>query len=47
MGQRYEAVIYSRAFGSRSPGTHNLCLIEDADHNFTHPGVRSLSYSRS
>ncbi|KAG9315683.1 hypothetical protein JVU11DRAFT_3329 [Chiua virens] len=31
----YDAVIYARAFGSRAPGTHNLHLIEDADHNFT------------
>jgi len=37
----YDAVLYSRALGLRSPGTHNLCLIEDADHNFTRPGVRS------
>jgi len=40
----YDAVLYSRAFGSRSPGTHNLCLIEDADHNFTRPGVRSPTH---
>ncbi|OJA21030.1 hypothetical protein AZE42_02335 [Rhizopogon vesiculosus] len=31
----YDAVIYSRAFGSRTPGTHSLHLIEEADHNFT------------
>jgi len=36
----YDAVLYSRALGNRSPGTHNLCLIEDADHNFTRPGNR-------
>jgi hypothetical protein len=32
---RYDAVIYSQAFGSRAPGTHSLHLIEEADHNFT------------
>ncbi|KAG1821821.1 ectomycorrhiza-regulated esterase [Suillus subaureus] len=31
----YDAVIYSRALGARTPGTHNLHLIEKADHNFT------------
>ncbi|KAG1851575.1 ectomycorrhiza-regulated esterase [Suillus subalutaceus] len=31
----YDAVIYSRALGARTPGTHNLHLIEEADHNFT------------
>jgi len=36
----YDAVLYSRALGIRSPGTHNICLIEDADHNFTRPGSR-------
>lgn len=36
----YDAVLYSGAFGNRSPGTHNLYLIEDADHNFTRPGNR-------
>jgi len=36
----YDAVLYSRALGIRSPGTHNLCLIEDADHNFTRTGNR-------
>ncbi|KAA1476889.1 ectomycorrhiza-regulated esterase [Dentipellis sp. KUC8613] len=30
----YDAVIYARALGNRSPGTHNLHYIEDADHNF-------------
>lgn len=34
-GGRYDAVIYSRALGARSPGTHNLHLVDDADHNFT------------
>jgi len=38
----YDAVLYSRALGLRSPGTHNLCLIEDADHNFTRPGNREM-----
>ena len=32
---RYDALIYSRALGSRTPGTHNLQMVEDADHNFT------------
>jgi len=36
----YDAVVYSRALGNRSPGTHNLCLIEDADHNLTRPRVQ-------
>ncbi|KAH7919473.1 ectomycorrhiza-regulated esterase [Leucogyrophana mollusca] len=31
----FDATIYARAFGARSPGTHSLHLIEDADHNFT------------
>ncbi|PCH40138.1 ectomycorrhiza-regulated esterase [Wolfiporia cocos MD-104 SS10] len=31
----YDAIIYARALGARSPGTHSLCLEEDADHNFT------------
>ncbi|KIJ96163.1 hypothetical protein K443DRAFT_134214 [Laccaria amethystina LaAM-08-1] len=31
----YDALIYSQALGSRTPGTHTLCLLEDADHNFT------------
>ncbi|TFK48728.1 ectomycorrhiza-regulated esterase [Heliocybe sulcata] len=31
----YDATIYARALGNRAPGTHNLYLIEDADHNFT------------
>ncbi|KAI0078260.1 ectomycorrhiza-regulated esterase [Panus rudis PR-1116 ss-1] len=31
----YDATIYARAFGARSPGTHNLCYNEEADHNFT------------
>ncbi|EED86003.1 hypothetical protein POSPLDRAFT_91504 [Postia placenta Mad-698-R] len=34
----YDAFIYAQALGARSPGTHNLCYVEDADHNFT--GVR-------
>ena len=32
---RYDALIYARALTDRSPGTHNLHLVEDADHNFT------------
>jgi len=31
----YDALIYARALGTRSPGTHTLHLVEDADHNFT------------
>jgi len=31
----YDALIYARALGSRTPGTHNLHIVEDADHNFT------------
>ncbi|EIW81097.1 ectomycorrhiza-regulated esterase [Coniophora puteana RWD-64-598 SS2] len=31
----FDALIYARALGSRTPGTHNLHLVEDADHNFT------------
>ncbi|PPR05400.1 hypothetical protein CVT24_008014 [Panaeolus cyanescens] len=31
----YDALIYAGALGPRSPGTHTLHLMEDADHNFT------------
>jgi len=31
----YDAIIYAQAFGARTPGTHNLCIVEEADHNFT------------
>jgi len=31
----YDAIIYARALSGRHPGTHNLHLMEDADHNFT------------
>lgn len=31
----YDAIVYARALGARSPGTHNLHFIEYADHNFT------------
>lgn len=31
----YDALIYARALGNRSPGTHSLHLMEGADHNFT------------
>lgn len=31
----YDALIYARAFGSRTPGTHVLHLMEDAGHNFS------------
>ncbi|KAJ7644471.1 Alpha/Beta hydrolase protein [Roridomyces roridus] len=31
----YDALIYARALGNRSPGTHTLHMLEDADHNFT------------
>jgi len=30
----YESVLHARALSNRSPGTHTLHLIEDADHNF-------------
>src|SRR5882762_1051465 len=30
---RYDALIYARALTNRSPGTHNLHLVENADHN--------------
>nr|VWP01728.1 CBFD_NFYB_HMF domain-containing protein [Ganoderma boninense] len=31
----YDAFIYARAYGSRTPGTHTLRYVEEADHNFT------------
>ncbi|KAI5122817.1 hypothetical protein M0805_000159 [Coniferiporia weirii] len=31
----YDAIIYARILGSRYPGTHNLHIIEEADHNFS------------
>ncbi|PPQ88392.1 hypothetical protein CVT25_011271 [Psilocybe cyanescens] len=31
----YDAMIYASALNDRSPGTHTLHLMEDADHNFT------------
>ncbi|KAH9480227.1 hypothetical protein JR316_0006825 [Psilocybe cubensis] len=31
----YDAMIYASALSDRSPGTHTLHLMEDADHNFT------------
>jgi len=31
----YDATIYARALGARIPGTHNLYIVEYADHNFT------------
>ncbi|KAH8104526.1 Alpha/Beta hydrolase protein [Cristinia sonorae] len=31
----FDASIYARALGARDPGTHNLCYVEEADHNFT------------
>ena len=40
---RYDATIYARALGARSPGTHNLAYVEEADHNFT--GVRKPSHA--
>ena len=39
----YDAFIYSRAYGARSPGTHILRYVEEADHNFT--GVRPKSFA--
>jgi hypothetical protein len=32
---RLDALIYARALSDRSPGTHSLHLMENADHNFT------------
>ena len=32
---RYDAIIYAKALSTRIPGTHNLHLVEGADHNFT------------
>ncbi|KAL4251867.1 hypothetical protein ABKN59_002648 [Abortiporus biennis] len=38
MGDRvvppYDATIHARALSTRTPGTHNLAFVEDADHNF-------------
>ncbi|OBZ71622.1 hypothetical protein A0H81_08340 [Grifola frondosa] len=31
----YDAFIYARALGNRTPGTHTLRYVEGADHNFT------------
>ncbi|KAG5634379.1 hypothetical protein H0H81_002172 [Sphagnurus paluster] len=31
----YDAVIYTSILSNRTPGTHTLNFIEDADHNFT------------
>jgi len=31
----YDSVLHARALSDRSPGTHTLHLVEDADHNFT------------
>ncbi|KAI0372117.1 alpha/beta-hydrolase [Pilatotrama ljubarskyi] len=31
----YDAFIYARIYGARSPGTHVLRYVEEADHNFT------------
>jgi len=31
----FDALIYARALGARSPGTHNLHMLEGADHNMT------------
>jgi hypothetical protein len=33
---RYEALLYAHIFGGRAgTGPHDLCLLEDVDHNFT------------
>lgn len=37
----YDAFIYAQIYGARSPGTHTLYYVEEADHNFT--GVRVIS----
>ncbi|PAV16926.1 ectomycorrhiza-regulated esterase [Pyrrhoderma noxium] len=31
----YDAILFSRLLGRRDTATHNLCLLEEADHNFT------------
>ncbi|KAI0035215.1 Alpha/Beta hydrolase protein [Vararia minispora EC-137] len=31
----YDATIYARAYGTRNPGTHNLHLVENGDHNLS------------
>ncbi|EJF63394.1 ectomycorrhiza-regulated esterase [Dichomitus squalens] len=31
----YDAFIFGRIYGARSPGTHTLRYVEEADHNFT------------
>ncbi|PIL22565.1 hypothetical protein GSI_15254 [Ganoderma sinense ZZ0214-1] len=31
----YDAFIYARIYGSRTPGTHTLRYVEEADHNFS------------
>ncbi|KZT73816.1 alpha/beta-hydrolase [Daedalea quercina L-15889] len=31
----YDGFIYAKILGARSPGTHNLSIVEEADHNFT------------
>ncbi|KAF7971281.1 hypothetical protein HWV62_21528 [Athelia sp. TMB] len=31
----YDSILHARALSNRSPGTHTLHLVEDADHNFT------------
>ncbi|TFK73187.1 alpha/beta-hydrolase [Pluteus cervinus] len=31
----YDAFIYASILGKRTPGTHTLRIVEDADHNFT------------
>ena len=39
----FDATIYARALGARSPGSHSLHLVEDADHNLT--GVSTGPYT--
>ncbi|KAJ7166450.1 Alpha/Beta hydrolase protein [Mycena crocata] len=31
----FDAIVYARALSTRSPGTHTLHMVEEADHNFT------------
>ncbi|KZT12015.1 ectomycorrhiza-regulated esterase [Laetiporus sulphureus 93-53] len=31
----YDAIIYAEAYSSRTEGTHNLYIVDEADHNFT------------
>ncbi|TCD65525.1 hypothetical protein EIP91_002533 [Steccherinum ochraceum] len=39
----YDAILYAQALGGRHPGTHSLCYMEDADHNFTGPTTEVIN----